>query len=143
MGYVLVDANGKHNAIVGDKVVTGGGVYEKMADGTSKLVEKLSTPSGTTKSYADVVNEFNRLASGGSKNSSSTTNTTVVTPYAPPPTTQVYDSPTNYDNYTLPLEYDYSSASSQAAVSNTGSKIVGYAVVALVLLVVADKIMGK
>lgn len=57
--------------------------------------------------------------------------------------TQVHDSLENYDDFTLPLSYDYSSFSSGGSGSASMSKVVGYAVVGLVLLVVADKLIGK
>lgn len=63
MAYVLVNPDGTSNAKPGDKVVTGGGIYEKLADGTSRLVEKLPG-IGTTKNYSDVVSAFSKLASG-------------------------------------------------------------------------------
>jgi hypothetical protein len=136
MAYVLVNKDGTNNAKVGDIVVTGGGLFEKTASGISKRVGDLYTSNGRSGNYADVVDAFNKLT--GSSNQTTKTTTTTTTKDG---TTEIYDSAENYDSYTLPLSYDYSSGSYDT--SGTLSKVIGYAIVGLVLLVVADKLIGK
>lgn len=150
MAIIMVNKDGTSNAKPGDYVVTGGGVYKKTESGSIRVMG-LDTPTGSSSKMSDVVSTFNRLTSGsgsgsgsssGGSGSTSTTKSTSTgsTPATTDGTTDIYDSAENYDNYTLPLSYDYSNPSYDT--SGTLSKVVGYAVVGLVLLVVADRLMN-
>ena len=131
MALLIANPDGTSNAKVGDRVVTGGGIFEKLADGTSKLIDSLPTGSGKTNSYAEVqriyANIVNATGGGGSNQGP------LISPV-------VEDTSWNYDSFTgVGDDYNFSSGSSSLNMSN----IIGYGIVALVGIVVLDKFMGK
>lgn len=161
MAIIKVNPDGSSNAKVGDWVVTGGGVFEKTATGSVQVknaagenILKDLIGASTTKSSAVVDAAYNLLTTGRTSGSKTTTPAPVYTAPAPvvvKPTvpasnvidevlnnTEVFDSATNYDSFTTP-SYDLSSGASGTL---NLSKIGGYAVVGLVLIVVLDKLIG-
>ena len=136
MAYVLVNPDGTSNAKVGDKVVTGGGIYEKLADGTSKLIDSLPTTTGKTGSYDEVKKIFSNIVNatggGGGK-------TDPVIKEQVEQGIIIEDTEWNNDDFGHNSSGDYSLDSSSLNVKN----IVGYVIVALVGFVVLDKLMGK
>lgn len=132
MALLIANPDGTSNAKVGDRVVTGGGIFEKLADGTSKLVDSLPTGSGKTSSYSEVqriyANIVNATGGGGGSNPEP-----LLTPV-------VEDTSWNYDSFTgVGDDYNFSSGSGSLDMSN----IIGYGIVFLVGIVVLDKFMGK
>ncbi len=129
MAWLIANPDGSSNAAIGDKVVTGGGIYEKLADGTSKLIDALPTVGGKTSSYKEVqqiyANILNSVGQGGGQD------TKVVDDVI------IEDTDWNNDTFTSDTDYDYELNGSSLAVGN----IVGYAIVALVGIVVLDRIM--
>ena len=130
MALLIANPDGTSNAKVGDRVVTGGGIFEKLADGTSKLIDSLPTGSGKTNSYAEVQRIYANIvnATGGSGSNQGP----LISPV-------VEDTSWNYDDFTTGDDYNFSSGSSSLNMSN----IIGYGIVALVGIVVLDKFMGK
>ena len=135
MAYVLVNPDGTSNALPGDKVVTGGGIYEKLADGTSKLIDSLPTTTGKTGSYDVVKSVFNSIVNatggGGGK-------TDPVIKEQVEQGIIIEDTEWNNDDFGYSSSGDYSLDSSSLNVKN----IVGYAIVALVGIVIIDKLLG-
>ena len=128
MGYLIANPDGSSNAKIGDRVVTGGGIFEKMADGTSKLIDILPTATGKTGSYQEVQRIFNNIISstgGGGGQYPKVVDDVIIE-----------DTAWNGDTFTSDTDYDLSGGSS-LSVGN----IVGYAIVALVGIVVLDRIM--
>lgn len=136
MAYVLVNPDGTSNAMPGDRVVTGGGIYEKLADGTSRLIDSLPTTTGKTGSYDEVKKIFstivNATGGGGGK-------TDPVIKEQFEQGIIIEDTEWNNDDFGYNSSGDYSLDSSSLNVKN----IVGYVIVALVGIVVLDKLMGK
>lgn len=136
MAYVLVNPDGTSNAKVGDKVVTGGGIFEKLADGTGKLIDSLPTTTGKTGSYGEVKKIFstivNATGGGGGK-----TDPVIIEQVEQG--IIIEDTEWNNDDFGYSSAGDYSLDSSSLNVKN----IVGYVIVALVGIVVLDKFMGK
>jgi hypothetical protein len=134
MAYVLVDPSGKSNATVGDIVVTGGGLYEKLKDGTSKLVGGLPN-IGKTKNYSDVVDVFSKLASDG------TTQDNLRETVQPDYTVKSVD-----DNGIATVEvlgYDPTDYTGYSAGSSTDiSTVLGYIVLGLVGVALLDRFMN-
>ena len=131
MALLIANPDGTSNAKVGDRVVTGGGIFVKLADGTSKLIDALPTGSGKTSSYSEVqriyANIVNATGGDGSNQGS------LLSPV-------VEDTSWNYDSFTgVGDDYDFTSGSSSLNMSN----IIGYGIVFLVGIVVLDKFMGK
>lgn len=128
MAWLIANPDGSSNAKIGDKVVTGGGIYEKLADGTSKLVDALPTATGKTKSYAEVKKFYDNIvnATGGGGKDTKVVEDVIIE-----------DTEWNNDTFTSDTDYDYELNGSSLAVGN----IVGYAIVALVGIVVLDRIM--
>ncbi len=131
MALLIANPDGTSNAKVGDRVVTGGGIFEKLADGTSKLIDSLPTGSGKTNSYAEVQRIYATIVNangGGGSNQGSLLSPTVE------------DTSWNYDSFTgVGDDYNFSSGSGSLDMSN----IIGYGIVFLVGIVVLDKFMGK
>lgn len=135
MAYVLVNPDGTSNAMPGDRVVTGGGIYEKLADGTSKLIDSLPTTTGKTGSYDVVKSVFNSIvnATGGGAGK----NDPVIKEQVEQGII-IEDTEWNNDDFGYNSSGDYSLDSSSLNVKN----IVGYAIVALVGIVIIDKLLG-
>lgn len=135
MAYVLVNPDGTSNAMPGDRVVTGGGIYEKLADGTSKLIDSLPTTTGKTGSYDEVKKIFSTIvnATGGGAGK-----TDPVIKEQVEQGIIIEDTEWNNDDFGYSSSGDYSLDSSSLNVKN----IVGYAIVALVGIVIIDKLLG-
>ena len=71
--YHLVNTDGHRNAAIGDRIVTGGGIYKVTAYGGVR-VDSLPTATGTSRSASEVASITNssRLASGNSRGLSGT-----------------------------------------------------------------------
>ncbi|MDY0198833.1 MAG: hypothetical protein RBR68_13565, partial [Tenuifilaceae bacterium] len=132
MAWLIANPDGTSNAKVGDRVVTGGGIFEKLADGTSKLIDALPTGSGKTSSYSEVQRIYANIvnATGGDGSNQGSLLSPVVED-----TSWNYDSFTvedtswNYDSFTgVGDDYDFTSGSSSLNMSN----IIGYGIVFLV-----------
>lgn len=135
MAYVLVDRDGKHNAKVGDFVVTGGGVFEKTPTG-SRFISGLDSyiGKGTTKSYSDVVAAFSKASGGGYYQPTQIAPQEVVKPVGVDENGIVSATVDGYD----PGDYAVSSSGS-GGISN----IVGYIVLSLVGIALLDRFMNK
>lgn len=130
MAYILANPDGTSNAKAGDKVFTGGGIYEKLASGASRLIEKLDTATGTTKSYAEVMAAYVRKVSNSREEpvNPSQTSTLDTTGNSGTLFTPGYD-PTAYTNY---------------GTTNTAgfSSIMGYVVLGLVGIALLDRFVN-
>lgn len=114
MATYIVGNDGKApaNAKPGDKIVTGGGVYEKTATGSIR-VGGIDTPTGTSSNMADVQNTFNRLTGGGSPGGSKGGggsgnkggSTPIATPSPPPPVSGNISSSGNKKNTAVKTSY--------------------------------------
>lgn len=137
MAYVLVNPDGTSNAKPGDKVVTGGGVYEKLKDGTSRLVESLPI-IGKTSNYNDVVSAYGELVrkSGGLKQDVKTTIQPDLTVDSVGDNGEFKVSVAGYD----PKLYDtgYKTTASSSGPSN----ILGYVVLGLIGVALLDRFMN-
>jgi hypothetical protein len=135
MAYVLVNPDGTSNAMPGDRVVTGGGIYEKLADGTSKLIDSLPTTTGKTGSYDEVKKIFSTIvnATGGGAGK----NDPVIKEQVEQGII-IEDTEWNNDDFGYNSNGDYSLDSSSISVGS----IIGYAVVGLVGIVIIDKLLG-
>lgn len=134
MAIVLVNKDGTSNAKVGDYVVTGGGVYQKTATGSIRVMG-LDTPTGSSKDYNDVVSKFASLVSGSgsSGNEKTTSNETVKINSIDDNgivTVAGYD-PTDYSTA-------YKTTSSSSGISN----ILGYVILGLVGIALLDRFMN-
>jgi len=58
--YHLVNTDGHRNAQIGDRIVTGGGVYQVTANGGVR-VDSLPTATGRTTSQAQLTSIFNNI----------------------------------------------------------------------------------
>ena len=150
MALVLVNKDGTSNAKPGDTVIHGGGMTTINKDGTKNTVPLPGV--GTTKNYSTVVDVMNNMTKNdsawatGRKGNSNSSNQAVTTQNP----VEVFDSSTNYDDFTgLDFNYDpmaavngnipnYSSSGNSVSLSN----VVGYGIVALVLIAVLDKLIG-
>ncbi|MBE6033887.1 MAG: hypothetical protein E7222_04220 [Clostridiales bacterium] len=150
MALVLVNKDGTSNAKPGDTVIHGGGMTTINKDGTKTTVPLPGV--GKTKNYNTVVDVMNNLtktesawATGGSSSSSGRTQSVTQNPV------EVFDSETNYDDFTSSLSFNYdpmaavngnipnySGSGSSVSLSN----VVGYGIVGLVLIAVLDKLIG-
>ncbi len=134
MAYILANPDGTSNAKTGDRVVTGGGIYEKLASGASRLVEKLDTATGTTKSYAEVMAAYVRKVSGGSTN-----NSTVDTTKQP----DIPVNTTGSDSTLFTPGYDPTDYANYSTTSTSGfGNIMGYIVLGLVGIALLDRFMN-
>jgi hypothetical protein len=142
MAILRANPDGSSNAKVGDVVVTGGGVFQKTVNGSipwtnanGENVLKDLVGVASTGSSALVDKAYNLLVSKGVSDTTKT-KTNVIDEVLN--NTQVFDSASNYDSFTTP---DYSTSGSGGSTFNFGN-IFGYAIVGLVLIVVADKFIG-
>ena len=136
MALIIANRDGTSNAKAGDTVVTGGGLYVKNEDGTSKFLSPLPTATGKTGSYDVVQSVFNSL----NKNIGTTKKNGAIVPVAADQNV-VVDTPWNYDSFTTP-DYDPSDYASPSGSSVSGSTIAGYIIVGLVGLAVLDHFVG-
>lgn len=148
MAIILVNKDGTSNAKPGDSVVHGGGITTINKDG-SKTTKPLPGV-GTTKNYNTVVDVMNSMtknesswATGGSNRGSSNSQRQSAV--------EMYDSEENYDNFTSGMQLNFDpmaaingSTPDYGSAGNglNASKIVGYGIVALVLIAVLDKLIG-
>lgn len=133
MAWLIANPDGTSNAKVGDRVVTGGGIFEKLADGTSKLIDALPTGSGKTSSYSEVQRIYANIVNSTGGSGGGSQDLPLINP-------EVVDTSWNYDSFTgVGDDYDFTSGSSSLNMSN----IIGYGIVFLVGIVVLDKFMGK
>jgi len=144
MAYVLVNKDGTSNAKVGDYVVTGGGVYQKTESGSVK-VDSLPTPTGKTTDYSVVQSVYNQIVNAtGQKSSQSNTPQKTTSgggeliPVITPKAVDV-NGIVSVDSYD---PYDYGYADDYYSRAPTGiGKVIGYAVLGLIGLVVLDRVM--
>jgi len=143
MAFLKANPDGTSSAQIGDFVVTGGGVFQKTSNGSIPVTNangdnilKDLVGVATTKSSALVDAAFNMLSTGNAGSGSPAPKTNVIDEVLT--TTQVFDSASNYDSFTTP---DYTSSGSGGS-SFSFTKIFGYAIVGLVLIVVMDKFIG-
>lgn len=144
MAVLVANKDGKSNAKAGDIVVTGGGIYEKNADGTSTLVESLKDFIGTakTKDY----NILNTIAESykareGSKSATVQTETVQTTEEPTVITKPVTEQSDLLSGVQFtPLDY---SDSSGTGSSEGASKILGYVVLGLVGIAVLDRFINR
>ena len=145
MAYLIANPDGTSNAKPGDTVVTGGGIYKKMADGTSKLIDKLPTPSGKTTSYSELQKIYNSIAFGVGGAATSTTKK-ASTSQSSGSSGSVFSSAANFDSFQNSFfqdpgygDYNYS-YSGGSDLSGVG-KVAGYVIVGLVLVAILDRVM--
>lgn len=145
MAILMVNKDGTSSAKVGDYVVTGGGVYQKTATGSIRVMG-LDTPTGSSKNMSDVVSTFNRLT-GGSSGSQSSTPVTTKTPSYTQPSVSVDSIDDNgiakvtvagYD----PTDYSVYSGGSSSSSGVNISSIMGYIVLGLVGIALLDRFMN-
>ena len=143
MALLLVNKDGTSNAQAGDLVVTGGGIYEKLADGTSVKVSDL--PGGNTGSYEAVKNAFNKLTndmlgiSQMSELQQQTQQKIEEEQQKPDENGIVYlgFDPTQYMNYTE------TGSVSDSDTSSNFENVVGWAIVGLIGIALLDRFMNK
>ena len=132
MAYILANPDGTSNAKTGDKVVTGGGIYEKLASGASRLIEKLDTATGTTKNYAEVMAAYVRKIGG--------TNIGTTDPTKQPDIP--IDATGNSSGIFTP-GYDPTAYTNYGTTNTAGlSSIMGYVVLGLVGIALLDRFMN-
>ena len=141
MALLLVNKDGTSNAQPGDLVVTGGGIFEKLANGTSVKVSDL--PGGNTGSYDAVKSAFNKLTndmlgfSQMQELQQQTQQKIEAEQQKPDENGIVYlgFDPTQYMNY-----------ADAGAASESGSKfenVVGWAIVGLIGIALLDRFINK
>lgn len=154
MGRILTaNPDGSSNAKAGDVVVTGGGIFQKNADGSSTKLSSLKDYIGkdTTKNYNDLKGIAQSFAAhqgviGGI--SGTVSKSSGKTAAATKPTKEDKYTPTSVDENGImsgivgftPVDY---SASSTAASSAGVNKVVGYVVLGLVGLVILDRLLDR
>ena len=132
----MAKPDGSSDAKAGDLVVTGGGIFEKLADGSSRFVESLDNYIGKSKSgsYSDVAKAYQKYTKGSDKAASKLVDDAVS---AVTGDTVTGDPETFEDYYSIG-----SSGSLSSSGTISGSTIVGYIIVALVGVVVLDRLIG-
>jgi len=144
MAYLLANPDGTSNAKAGDIVYTGGGVYQKNADGSSTKIDVLPTQTGKTSSYSDLTKIYNDVIAGvgaskaglnsGTKNAVSGA---IGGSYAAVTQKQIdANGIVTVDGYD-PYAYTADPGWDASGIGN----ILGYIVVGLVGLVVLDRVM--
>lgn len=136
MALIIANKDWTSNAKPGDTVVTGGGLYVKQADGTSKFLSPLPIAGGKTGSYDVVQSVFSSL----NKNIGIDKTVKAIVPVAADQP-QVVDTNWNYDSFTG-SEYDPSDYAAPSSSGVSGSTIAGYIIVGLVGLAVLDRFIG-
>lgn len=136
MALLIANRDGTSNAKPGDTVVTGGGLYVKQEDGSSKFLSPLPTATGKTGSYEVVQSVFNSL----NVNIGTRKKDGVDVPVASD-RNEVIDTSWNYDSFTTP-DYDPSDYAAPSGSGVSGSTIAGYIIVGLVGLAVLDRVVG-
>lgn len=148
MAILLVDpkTGRADNAKPGDYVVTGGGIYQKTETG-SVWVGGIDTPTGTSKSFSDVVATYNRLISGGGGSTKKEEKAAVTTKQLQDDLeiTGVDDngilSVSGYDPTIFPVYIPMDSSGGNAASVDFGN-IAGYVILGLVGIALLDRIIG-
>lgn len=136
MALIIANKDWTSNAKPGDTVVTGGGLYVKQADGSSKFLSPLPTATGKTGSYEVLQGIYKSL----NVNIGTNKNSSPVVPVAAD-RNEVIDTSWNYDSFTTP-EYDPGDYAAASGSGVSGSTIAGYIIVGLVSLAVLDRFVG-
>ena len=136
MAFLIANRDGTSNAKPGDTVITGGGLYVKQEDGTSKFLSPLPTSTGKTGSYETLQSIYNSLNVNIGTSKKDNSNVPVAADQ-----TQVVDTPWNYDSFTAP-DYDPTDYAAASGSGVSGSTIAGYIIVGLVGLAVLDRFIG-
>lgn len=152
---LTANPDGSSNAKAGDVVVTGGGIFQKNADGSSTKLSSLKDYIGkdTTKNYNDLKGVAQSFAAhqgvigGISGTVSSGSGSSGKTAAASKPTKEEKYTPTMVDDNGImsgivgftPVDYSTGSAASSAGAN----KVVGYVVLGLVGLVVLDRLLDR
>jgi hypothetical protein len=147
MAILLVNKDGTSNAKAGDYVVTGGGIYQKNADGSSTKVAGLpNTATGSSKNYNDVVSAFSSLVGSSSSGGSVTSGTDTAHVGTTKETASVDDVDDNGIAKVTVAGYDpsdyavYSSGSSGSSTSI--STVLGYVILGLIGVALLDRFMN-
>lgn len=143
MALLLVNSDGTSSAQAGDLVVTGGGIFEKLADGTSVKVSDL--PGGNTGSYDTVKSVFNKLTNDMLGFSQMTELQTSVQEKIEAEQQKPDENGIVYLGFDPSQYMNYSSngSTSDSGTSSTFSNVVGWAVVGLIGIALLDRFINK
>lgn len=138
MALLMANPDGSSNAVAGDVVVTGGGVFQKT-DGDSVLLGTLEQWLGkrTTGSYAEVEKAFRKAKASGdyTKNIGTSKAMNGVVPESV--------GAISYDVNGVGTVSGFDATSYVPKTSTAGSTIVGYIVLSLVGIALLDRFMNK
>lgn len=146
MAFLIANKDGTSNAQPGDTVITGGGLYVKQADGSSKFLSPLPTATGKTGSYEVLQGIYKSLnvnigTKGGSLGALTKDGKLIPGTGFKYDQNEVIDTSWNYDSFTSP-EYNPSDYAAASGSGVSGSSIAGYIIVGLVGLAVLDRFVG-
>lgn len=157
MAILTANPDGSSNAKAGDVVVTGGGIYQKNADGSSTKLSSLKDYIGTdkTKDYSvlkTIANSYaaKQGATGGSAAGiESDTKIVSGSTYTNPAKEEKYVAQSVDDNGLIsgmmftPIDYSGGSSSGSSGSDSSGaSKVLGYIIVGLVGIALLDRFMN-
>ena len=153
MAILKANPDGTSNAKAGDIVVTGGGIFQKNADGTSKKLESLKDFIGTatTKDYGilDTIVESYKARGNASvidtaKDAVQNMQQTVI-PEVGSAGEQIYNATVDANGIVDISGYNPQNYASYESGSGdgTGEKILGIAVLALIGIAILDRWMNK